>query len=139
MDIKYIHNKPGIYPFYFVFYILIKNLLSLQRKKEAQERKQMQVKRIYRSTMTSKLLLKNTFDSGFWKTSPLMFSSSLLNVVIKLIEKFRLEFDQDFQLKKVTNRGLQLEFLNFGIVIHQETLVNRYLNKMLVNKYLKDH
>ena len=138
MDIKYIHNKPRIYPFYFVFYILIKNLLSLQRKKEAQERKQMQVKRIY-TTMTSKLLLKNTFDSGFWKTSPLMFSSSLLNVVIKLIEKFRLEFDQDFQLKKVTNRGLQLEFLNFGIVIHQETLVNRYLNKMLVNKYLKDH
>ena len=68
-----------------------------------------------------------------------MFSSSLLNVVIKLIEKFRLEFDQDFQLKKVTNRGLQLEFLNFGIVIHQGTLVNRYLNKMLVNKYLKDH
>ena len=62
MDIKYIHNKPRIYPFYFVFYILIKNLLSLQRKKEAQERKQMQVKRIYRSTMNSKLLL--TLDSG---------------------------------------------------------------------------
>ena len=38
MDIKYIHNRPGIYPFYFVFYILVKNLLSLQRKKEAQER-----------------------------------------------------------------------------------------------------
>lgn len=66
-----------------------------------------------------------------------MFSSPLLNVVIKLIEKFRLEFDQDFHLK-VTNRGLPLEFRNYGIVILQGTLVNRYLNKIFVSKYLKD-
>ena len=59
-----------------------------------------------------------------------MFSSSLLNVVIKLIEKFRLEFDQDFHLK-VTNRVS-------SILALLRNFVNRYLKKMLVKKYLKD-